>query len=81
MEKRAEEGWITVTELADTLVRDHGLPFGATVWLNSYIVLPLAKLYEPIWKYDPRTLAKDLGDHLVYGIATAGANRALAATG
>ena len=24
---RAEEGWITVTELADTLTRDHGVPF------------------------------------------------------
>jgi argininosuccinate lyase len=24
---RAEEGWITVTELADTLARDHGAPF------------------------------------------------------
>jgi argininosuccinate lyase len=29
MQRRAEEGWITVTELADTLVRDHGIPFGA----------------------------------------------------
>jgi argininosuccinate lyase len=26
---RAEEGWITVTELADTLTRDHGVPFRA----------------------------------------------------
>jgi argininosuccinate lyase len=25
--ERAEQGWITVTELADTLARDHGLPF------------------------------------------------------
>src|SRR5262249_39295820 len=24
---RASEGWITVTELADTLTRDHGVPF------------------------------------------------------
>jgi argininosuccinate lyase len=24
---RAEQGWITVTELADTLARDHGVPF------------------------------------------------------
>jgi argininosuccinate lyase len=27
MARRAREGWTTVTELADTLVRDHGLPF------------------------------------------------------
>ena len=25
--ERAEQGWITVTELADTLTRDHGVPF------------------------------------------------------
>jgi argininosuccinate lyase len=24
---RAEQGWVTVTELADTLTRDHGIPF------------------------------------------------------
>jgi argininosuccinate lyase len=29
MRRRAAEGWITVTELADTLVRDHNIPFGA----------------------------------------------------
>jgi argininosuccinate lyase len=29
MARRAAEGWITVTELADTLVRDHGVPFRA----------------------------------------------------
>jgi argininosuccinate lyase len=29
MRHRAEEGWITVTELADTLVRDSNIPFGA----------------------------------------------------
>jgi argininosuccinate lyase len=27
MAERAEQGWITVTELADTLTRDHGVPF------------------------------------------------------
>jgi argininosuccinate lyase len=27
LEARAAEGWTTLTELADTLVRDHGLPF------------------------------------------------------
>ena len=28
--ERAEQGWITVTELADTLARDHGVPFKAS---------------------------------------------------
>jgi hypothetical protein len=34
-------------------------------------VLPAAGLYEPIWKYDRKTLAKDLSAHLVYGVITA----------
>jgi len=29
LERRAAEGWITITELADTLVREHGLTFTA----------------------------------------------------
>jgi hypothetical protein len=49
----------------------YGLPFGATVWAASYVVLPLAHLYKPIWEYDPVTLAKDLTAHLDYGLATA----------
>ncbi len=49
----------------------YGLPFGASVWGAGYIVLPLLKLYEPIWEYDTKTLAKDLSAHLVYGLGTA----------
>jgi hypothetical protein len=56
----------------------HGLALGATVWAASYILLPLAKLYRPIWEYDAKVLAKDLGDQLVYGLGTAGAYRLLA---
>jgi uncharacterized membrane protein YagU involved in acid resistance len=55
----------------------YGLPFGAGVWGSSYVVLPAMKLYEPIWKYDAKTLANDLSAHLVYGVATAAAMRAL----
>jgi hypothetical protein len=47
-----------------------GLPLGAGVWLFGYAVLPLAQIYRPIWEYDPGTLAKDLGTHLVYGATT-----------
>ena len=36
-------------------------------------MLPAAKLYEPIWKYDVKTLANDLSAHLVYGLTTAAA--------
>ena len=51
----------------------YGLPFGAAVWAFGYVVLPLLDVYEPIWKYDRETLAKDLGAHLVFGTATAAA--------
>jgi len=49
----------------------YGLLFGASVWATSYVVLPLAGLYKPIWEYDRHTLAKDLSAHLVYGLTTA----------
>ncbi len=55
----------------------YGLPFGAAVWSGDYVILPAAKLYEPIWKYDVKTLANDLGAHLVYGLGTATALRLL----
>jgi hypothetical protein len=56
----------------------YGLPFDATVWATGYVILPAAKLYQPIWKYDLKTLANDLSAHLVYGLATATALRVLA---
>jgi hypothetical protein len=34
------------------------LALGPAAWFSGYIVLPLAKVYQPIWKYDTRTLAK-----------------------
>jgi uncharacterized membrane protein YagU involved in acid resistance len=59
--------------LAGSLRRPHalyGLPFGAAVWASSYVALPLAGLYEPIWSYDVKTLAWDLSGHLAYGATT-----------
>ncbi|MGH9075473.1 MAG: hypothetical protein ACRDZQ_15335 [Acidimicrobiales bacterium] len=47
------------------------------MWATSYVVLPLAKLYKPIWDYDAPTLWKDLSAHLAYGAAVAGTFRAL----
>jgi hypothetical protein len=55
----------------------YGLPFGTAVWLAGYAMLPLAKLYQPFWDYDARTLAGDLITHLAYGAATAGTFRLL----
>lgn len=48
-----------------------GLLFGSVVWLASYVILPPAKIYKPMWEYDAPTLAKDWSAHLVYGVATA----------
>jgi hypothetical protein len=56
----------------------YGLPFGASVWGSGYVVLPAMGLYEPIWKYDRKTLSDDLGAHLVYGLSTATAFQLLA---
>lgn len=55
----------------------YGLPFGATVWASGYVVFPLLGVYEPIWKYDLKTLWKDLSGHLVFGAATAAAFKEL----
>jgi hypothetical protein len=57
----------------------YGALFGASVWATSYVVLPAAKLYKPIWEYDLRTLGKDLSAHLVYGLSTAAAFKLLTA--
>jgi hypothetical protein len=56
-----------------------GVAFGTWVFASDYVILPMANLYKPIWQYDAATLAKDLGSHLVYGVATAIAFRASAA--
>ncbi|MBV9364022.1 MAG: DUF1440 domain-containing protein [Solirubrobacterales bacterium] len=67
---------IVAESLPEPRIR-YGLPFGAAVWIGDYVILPAAKLYEPIWKYDAKTLANDLNAHLVYGLATATALRLL----
>ena len=54
-----------------------GIPFGAAVWAGGYAVLPQFGVYEPIWKYDLKTLGKDLSAHLIFGTATAAAFRLL----
>lgn len=46
------------------------LALGPAVWMAGYVVLPLVGVYEPIWKYDAKTLGKDLSAHLVYGMIT-----------
>jgi hypothetical protein len=48
----------------------YGLPFGATVWITGYVVLPEGGLYKPILQYDAETLSWDLAGHLAYGAST-----------
>jgi hypothetical protein len=55
----------------------HGLSFGTFVWLVGYVILPVAKLYRPLWKYDPATLGWDWAGHLAYGLGTAATLRIL----
>jgi argininosuccinate lyase len=53
---RAAEGWTTLTELADTLVRDHGLPFASAHAIAARLVAarasapdrPLPELLETV---------------------------------
>jgi hypothetical protein len=56
-----------------------GPALGVAVWCSDYVTLPLAGLYEPIWKYDAATLGKDLSAHVVFGVATDATLRALTA--
>jgi hypothetical protein len=44
---------------------------GVLVWLASYVVLPIAGFYKPIWSYEPKALWDDLSAHLVYGSTAA----------
>ncbi len=55
-----------------------GLLLGPVAWGTAYAMLGAAGIYEPIWRYDKETLAKDLSAHLVFGVATAAAYRLVA---
>jgi len=73
----AAYGFLLGTQHKKSKVR-YGPPFGAAVWANGYVVLPLLGVYKPIWKYDLETLGKDLSAHLVFGTTTAAAYAVLA---
>ena len=55
MAQRAGESWITMTELADTLTRDHGLPFKASHAIASRLIAEAAN--QP-WELWPALLAQ-----------------------
>ena len=54
-----------------------GPVFGAVVWASSYVTLPIAGLYKPIWAYSAKELAPDLVAHLSYGTTMASVFRLL----
>lgn len=66
--------WGAALALSTNRVRQRcwgaGPLLGLTAWLTSYAVLPTLGIYKPIWRYDARTLTKDLSAHLVFGTTT-----------
>jgi hypothetical protein len=67
---------IVAGSLGEARIR-YGVPFGTAVFAGDYVVLPLAKLYKPLWEYDGRTVWEDYSAHLVFGVATAATFRFL----
>ncbi len=67
-------GWGVQYGLLSAAVPRHAglraVALGPVAWLSGYVILPLAGVYEPIWKYDARTLGDDLSAHLVFGATT-----------
>lgn len=50
---------------------------GVSAFAGSYGVLGALGIYKPVWEYERETLGKDIGAHLVYGLATGLAYAAL----
>jgi len=64
---RAEQGWITVTELADTLAREHGLPFRAGHTIAARLIQSARANPERPLSIALRDIAKDVaGLELAY---------------
>ena len=66
MAARAEDGWITVTELADTLVRDRGLPFKAAHRVASRFVTECDRRPEAPRSSILREVSGVLGEAIEY---------------
>jgi argininosuccinate lyase len=64
---RAEQGWITVTELADTLARDHRLPFKAGHAIASRLIASARAAPERPLSEALREVSKEVtGAEIVY---------------
>ena len=47
-----------------------GLGAGAAALAGAYTVLPALGLYDPVWKYEGKTIWKDATAHATYGAVT-----------
>jgi len=54
-----------------------GAATGVGAVANSYATLGAMGIYDPIWKYDASTIAKDVSAHVAFGLATSLAYRGL----
>ena len=68
-------GLLAIATPRHPLIRALGL--GPSAWLASYVILPLASVYKPIWEYDAPTLGDDLSAHIVFGTTTSAVYAAL----
>jgi argininosuccinate lyase len=65
--ERAGQNWITITELADTLARDHGLPFKAGHTIAARLIAGSRATPERSLSTLVREIAKDVtGKEIVY---------------
>ncbi|HYN06027.1 MAG TPA: argininosuccinate lyase [Vicinamibacterales bacterium] len=65
MRERAHSGWVTVTELADTLVREHGVPFGTAHQIAGRLIRgreahPDARLSDLLVRVSGEVLGREI---------------------
>jgi putative membrane protein len=66
----------TLAEIAPTVTRGLGAPFGTALWLGAdEVAVPAFGLSGPPWESSPAVHAKALAAHLVYGLTTEGVRR------
>ncbi len=69
MAQRARQGWITLTELADTLTRDHGIPFKASHAIAARLSTEAGTSSEPLPSLLERIAADVTGTRVRYTAA------------
>jgi hypothetical protein len=65
-----------LAEIAPSVTRGVGAPFGTAVWLGAdEVAVPAFRLSGPPWESPASVHARALAAHLVYGVATEGVRR------